>query len=148
MSKRKRQRRTAEAASSLPVAIANHTVAPGQQYDAPTSVDWNNKGSTNAPVIGEPEPAEGFAETPAGLAHRFLVGRVPLQYALVAVALPIACLATILWMLIQDNGSGLLKDWVGVKWWLVKSGIVVVVTTVAAVGVLIASKLLAPKSDA
>lgn len=133
MSKPKAQQRVDEAATNLPTSSVGGTSAPVSTPGAPTSLAWIVGGSTNAPTIGVPEPAEGYATSTANLAHRYLAGKVPLQVGTVMQLLPLLWFCATIWFFVQDNGAGTLSGWSGLRWTLVKSGILFSVALFAGV---------------
>lgn len=132
MSKRNRNRRATPSVSSLPVPVANTTLSPIDS-GGPTSVAWDDETSTSAPLIGEPDPRESYAATGADLTHRLISGKVRVRPRNFVLALPVLWMTAVLWMMVQDNGSGNLAGVPGIKALAIKAGIAAVVTVVGGV---------------
>ena len=134
MAKRSRKRLpSVEVASSDPEFHPDATLGPGASLDA-TRAGWKDRESTNAPVVGEEEPAPGYAQGYPELIDRLLRDKIPFRSRFVYLVLVLAWFGVVSWLFVQDNQAGLLKTIEGVVWFGWKA---LALTAVAAVAALI-----------
>ncbi len=99
------------AASTESQTYPDATVGP--ESDSPGTGSWYMRDSTSAPDLGQPEkPEEQYAQSEAALIDKYLFGKKLLPFAAVAIL--------VIWIAVQDNGSGKLNNvydllWMGVK---------------------------------
>lgn len=137
MAKRSRKRLpSAEVASSDPEFNPDATLGPGASLNATRAV-WKDRESTNAPVVGEEEPAPGFAQGYPELIDRLLRDKIPFRSRFVYLVLILAWFGVVSWLFVQDNQAGLLKTLEGVIWFgwktLAFTGFAVVAAIVVAI---------------
>jgi len=84
-------------------------------YDSPTAIDVIQRGSTNAPSIGEEEP-ENYVESFAGLADKYLFSKKTIPFTILLLISGVG--STVIF--IQDNNAGLLTEPKSIYWTLKK----------------------------
>lgn len=128
-----RQQPAAKSLAPLP----NITSGPGTSQELTTG-SWIVGDATNAPEIGEPEPAEGYASTTPELVDKILHGRRPLGLPIVISILVLAWFGFLSWLFLQDNSGGKLDSVAGLKVFGIKAGAytaLAIVVGIAIVGI-------------
>lgn len=120
MAKRQQsRRRRPEVASSELHVHPDATVGPDASLDG-TAAGWRERDSTNAPEIGEEEESGNYASGYPALIEKFLHDRLPLRLRTVLVGLLVTWFVFVSWLFVQDNSTGALDEWGGLKWFAVK----------------------------
>ncbi len=106
--------------SSSSLINTDATMSPSTSFDQPTSNQWLNSDSTNAPKIGEiSKDGEPYAESYAALLDKHILSKQPLLLMII--------FGIIGWLFIQDNAAGNLKDWNGIGWTIIKALILLII---------------------
>jgi hypothetical protein len=110
-----------EMASSDPIIHPDATLGPDASFEA-TGVLWEDRDSTNAPTVGEEEEKSDYASGYPALIEKLLHDKLPLRVPTVLVALLLVWFVFVSWLFVQDNSSGALAWWDGLKWFAAKVG--------------------------
>jgi hypothetical protein len=118
-SRRKQQRHVP--ASSDPAISPEATLGPEATLEA-TGARWKDTDSTNAPIVGEEEASDVYARSYPALLERLLQDKLPIRLRTVFMVLVVAWFGFVSWLFIQDNSSGALANWPGLRWFSAKVG--------------------------
>lgn len=98
----------------------NATLGPDASLENSTTGYWTIGDSTSAPMIGEEEESrEPYARSHSELLDKYVMSRfdrksIPFLIVMIAIC----------FIFIQDNGAGRLSNWDDIKWFILKSGVI------------------------
>lgn len=121
----KRAPSVSDVASSESDIHPNATLGPDASLESPTTKMWTTKDSTSAPEIGEKEIQEPYAKSHSELIDKYVMSRFDRKSIFFLIAILV-----IGYIFTQDNGAGKLSNWNDIRWFLLKSGIFLVLVLV------------------
>lgn len=111
---------TSEVASSELEIYPNATLGPDASLENSTTGYWTNRDSTSAPSVGEEEEIrEPYAKSYSELFDKYVMTHFGREYIPLLIVM-----AVIGYTFIQDNGVGKLSNWDDIKWFILKSGVI------------------------